>query len=745
MAVPARKRRTRAAAQAAPAPAETLQGRITRVVFSNPENGYTVLRFRPEGAGIFDEVTAVGYFANLRTDDEYRLAGEWKEHPKFGRQFVVAEHELILPSSRKGIIAYLCSIGTGIGEVKAGRIVDALGEDCLEKIKADPAVLLTVKGVTQEQAEEIHTALAGNAVLAELSALICREGITPNLAAKIYAQYGADSVRVVKENPYVLAEDVFGIGFLTADKVASAVGIEADNPHRVEAVVEYVLREAANGEGHCYLLPSQIVAAVYDLLGKACGISVDDMAEAVKRLQESGRLVREGDCIYRRDLYEAEQAVARRLGLLAEGVISYDVQAAKALLETIQERDGIEYAPEQVEAVLTALGSPVSIVTGGPGTGKTTVVNALLEIWRTLHEEEGYVYLASPTGRAAKRMEEVTGYEARTIHRLLEYHPFGGFRVNEDEPLAGPGLLVVDEVSMMDVELARHLLVAVPPNVQLVLVGDVDQLPSVGPGSVLRDCIQSGAIPTVRLRFNYRQAGGSKVAEYAHRIVNGRVPPLRDDGDWEVRLVATPEEAADKVLAEVARARAEGYGAMDIQVLCPQKRGSAGVDALNRSLRELLNPATDDRPDYRGRFRVGDKVMVVKNDYQRGVFNGDLGLVADIVSGAAAGGEEGEGVVVDFDGSRVHFAPDALGELTLAYACTVHKSQGSEFPVVVEVCTRQSYIMLQRNLLYTGVTRAKHRHVLVCQEDAVRRAVENDRIAERNSRLAGLLRGDIQR
>jgi len=278
----------------------------------------------------------------------------------------------------------------------------------------------------------------------------------------------------------------------------------------------------------------------------------------------------------------------------------------------------------------------------------------------------------------------------------------------------------------------------VPPNVQVVFVGDVDQLPSVGPGSVLRDCIQSGLIPTVRLRFNYRQAGGSKIAEYAHRIVGGQVPPLRDDGDWEVRVVATPEEAADKVLSEVARARAEGYGVMDIQVLCPMKKGSAGVDALNRSLRELLNPATDDQPDYRGRFRVGDKVMVVKNDYQRGVFNGDLGLVADI---ATRDDEDGEGVVVDFDGSRVHFAPDALGELTLAYACTVHKAQGSEFPVVVEVCTRQSWIMLQRNLLYTGVTRAKHRHVLVCQEDAVRRAVENDRIAERNSRLAERLRG----
>lgn len=718
---------------AATTPLEELRGQVNRAIFHNAETGYSVLAFAlPDG----QEIKAVGSLVGVRNDTELILRGRWREHPVYGRQFAFESYEVVMPSTRDGVVAYLANVAHGIGHVKAGWIVDALGERALDVIAENPEALYRVPRITREQADEIITALAQNRGLAELTALICREGVTANLAARIYKQYGAEALELVKSNPYILADEMWGVGFITADKVARSVGIAEDDPHRVEAVVQYVLSEAAENDGHCYLRPSQIVERVYGLLGKAAGITTDDMGEAVKRLVENGRLIRVGDCIYLPRLFTAEQAVTESLRALAARQIEFDAEESTKLLDGIQARDGIEYAPQQIEAVMTALDSPISIITGGPGTGKTTVINAVVETWRRLNGREGHVYLASPTGRAAKRLSDATGHEAKTIHRLLEYHPEEGFRRNADNPLPGPGLLVIDEVSMMDVELTASLLDAVSPSLQVVLVGDVDQLPSVGPGSVLRDCIESGVIPTVRLQFNYRQAGGSKVAEYAHWIVNGHEPPLVDTGDWNVRVVITPEEAADIVLREVDAAVTAGLKPMQFQVLCPQRKGSAGVNALNERIRELVNPAGENAAEFCS-FRTGDKVMVVQNDYHRGVFNGDLGIVHAIADKQDA---EGAGLYVDFDGNLIHFDFEGVKELTLAYATTVHKAQGSEFPLVIVVCTRQSYIMLQRNLLYTAVTRAKNKLVLIGQADAIKRAVANDRIAERNGRLAELLR-----
>lgn len=394
----------------------------------------------------------------------------------------------------------------------------------------------------------------------------------------------------------------------------------------------------------------------------------------------------------------------------------------------------------QCEAVQTALTNRVAIICGGPGTGKSFTMKAVADIYKALNPTN-YIYLAAPTGRAAKRLSEATGLEATTIHRLLAYHPKFGFQRNAEFPLKGPGLVIIDETSMVAIDLMVSLLAAIPNSVQVVLVGDVDQLPSVGPGSVLRDMIDSSAIPTTRLKYNYRQAQGSKVAEYAHLVIQGRVPPLVNNGDWEVRVVDDAGQAPDIVLAEVARARNEGHGIMDILVLCPRKQGSAGVDALNKAVRELLNPNTDEEPEYMGRFRVGDKVMVVTNDYNRYVFNGDIGVITEIIRKKDDSNCYDPGLVAEIDGSEVHFTPDALGKVALAYAMTVHKAQGAQASVVIHVCTQQGAIMLQRNLLYTGITRAKKRHVLVCQEKSIVTAVRNNRVDDRNSRLAELLKG----
>ncbi|HOV80374.1 MAG TPA: ATP-dependent RecD-like DNA helicase [Bacillota bacterium] len=720
---------------------ETIRGIIYRTRFHNPTNGYCVL-----SVDTGDEIiTAVGHMPNVRDGDEFSFSGRWVNHPKFGRQFAFDEYELLLPQSRQGIIAYLASLAYGVGEVKAARIVDALGEDCLNTIKEKPELLYQVPGITPEQADEIVSKLNENTVLAELSALICRQGITPRLAAKIYAQYGKESVSIVKENPYVLADEMYRIGFITADKIAQAVSIEPDSPYRVEAAVEYVLKNAAE-EGHCYLRPRDIVPAVQKVLGKGCGVGVDQIAAANTALIEKEKAVREGPCVYLAGLYQAEVGLANRMRrLLERTALTRSKQKIELkddldpVIELAERVAGVEYAARQKEAIRIVLESPLSVITGGPGTGKSTVTNGILIAYQKLYPDRP-IYLASPTGRAAKRMTEVTGMEAKTIHRLLEYHPEAGFRINELEPLEGPGLLIVDEFSMADVELAANLFAGIPNNMQVVLVGDVDQLPSVGPGSVLRDSILSGVVPTVRLQYNYRQAQGSMIAEYADQVRRGIMPPLaQKDGDVECLFVDDANQVVPVVLDRVLQALNDGYSPMEFQVLAPMHKGPAGVGALNEAIKELINPATG-KGDYKyGKtvFSVEDKVMVVKNDYKKGVFNGDLGIVTGVED---AKSPDGPGLWIKFE-EAVFFPVEDLDKIVLAYASTVHKSQGSEFPLCIVVCVKSHYIMLQRNLLYTAITRAKHRLVLVCQPEAVEIAVKNDRIQERYSHLRERLVG----
>lgn len=697
-----------------------VQGTIDRVVFQNESNGYCVLHVRPNGSSsdLDGTITAVGSIPAIRAGDQYVLKGRWKEHLRFGRQLQVQEYELLLPATKQGVIRYLAGVAYGVGPKTAERIVDALGEDCLQRIQEQPGCLRELGFINEKQAEQIVKHLRENQVQAELASLICGEGITPNLVGKIYAKWGANCIERLKENPYQLADELWGVGFKTADRVAQALGIEPTSPFRLQAAVKYVLL-GATGQGHCYLRPRDIVPAVNELLGN--DVDTTAIAAACEALQESGHLVREGDAIYHSSLHRAETRLARYLYYIlqqkipATSMLDDQIEAQERVLQ-------IRFAPEQVEAIRTALTEPLSVITGGPGTGKSTIINAICNIHSKTWPRE-LLYLAAPTGRAAKRITETSGRDAQTIHRLLKYSPVeGGFQYNEDRPLPGPGLLIIDEFSMCDIRLAEDLFAAIPNNIRVVLVGDVDQLPSVGPGSVLRDLISSNQVPTTRLRFNYRQAGGSKIAEYANGITAGQVPPLTNAGDFEWLEVETPAEAARVCGQLVKQALDSGLGIMDVQVLAPMYRGDAGIKKLNEIVREIYNPASPDSKRV-GQFRLRDKVMVIKNDYNLGVFNGDIGQVIDVHKGV---------LTVEFDDAEhIQFGHDDLPLLSLAYATSVHKAQGSEFDLVIMVLLRHHYIMLQRNLLYTGMTRARRRLVLIGHEWAVKQAVRNNRVENR--------------
>jgi exodeoxyribonuclease V alpha subunit len=714
----------------------SIQGIIRKVRFYNETNGYCILMVELTDGNM---TTCVGTLPSIRINDEYIFNGEWTNHPKYGSQFKFDKYDVVLPSTTEGAVRYLSSLASGVGPAKAAQIVQALGGDnALKSIIEDPDKLLKLDFLKPEQAGEIVTKLTENTTLAELSSLVCREGIGTGTAARIYAQYGKESVQKIKENPYIISEDVFGIGFKKADTIARGMGVEENSPYRVEAAYEFMLKEATS-EGHVYIRPEDTRTRMEDLLGKGI-VGIKDIAVACKTLQDKGKVIREGEKgspIYHKALYQAEVTLAKHIKrILAE---KREQWPGIELRIIAQENDTkMEYAEQQKQAVATALQNPLTVITGGPGTGKSTVTKAICNLYGEKNPHNP-IYLCSPTGKAAKRMEEATGREAKTIHRLLQYRPPLGFQCNEENPLFGPGLLIVDEVSMMDVELACDLFKAIDTGMTVVLVGDPDQLPSVGPGNVLNDIINSGVVPTVRLEFNYRQANGSKIAEYAHKIVKfGAVPPLvQQDGDYETRTCNDPQEVIAYMTMIVKEALEAGMKPMDIQILAPMKRGQVGVDALNEIVRELMNPPSPEKPELaygKISWRVGDKVMVIKNDYNLGVFNGDMGVITNVQS---------NGITVDIDNWEIEFGFEQLDELVHAYAITTHKSQGSEFKLAIIACTNNHYIMLQRNLIYTAITRAKDRLVLLTNERALKRAVKNDKLAERLSLLKERLREGV--
>lgn len=685
--------------------------------------------FDPDVDG--DRITLVGHLSGVRPGDSYEFEGEWTDHPKWGRQVKFTVADLQLPVTHQGAIRYLETVAYGVGPKKAQKIVEGLGPDAVLQIRDNPSCLGSLDFLTDDQKAEIRDAIQANAIQAELAALICREGITPMMAAKIYTLYGSESIKRVKENPYILADDLWGVGFKKADQIAQAVGVEPHSPYRIDCAVRYALRDAGN-QGHVYLKPKYLIEAVQKLCGS--DITIEEIGESLKRLTSQYRVVQEGIAIYDSGLHSAECGLAQHVDRLIcripvldythqdDWSFDWDIEAA---IKDQEERLGVEFAPEQKQAIRTALSSPVSIITGGPGTGKTTVTNTIIEFWKRLRPYDE-LYLAAPTGKARKRMAEVTGQPAHTIHKLLRYNPeLNDFEFNEDNPLPDPALLIADEFSMCDVELAGDLLSAVDAYTQVVIVGDVDQLPSVGPGCVLRDLIDCGRIPVTRLRFNFRQAGGSKIAEYANLVAEGEEFPLASSGDFEFIEVADDKQAAEVIERRIRELMLEGYGADDIQILAPMRRSAAGVTKLNEMARELFNP-DDGGPAVRG-FRRHDKVMVIANNYGLEVFNGDIGMVVDLDKNA---------VVVDIDNRRVRFADENLDLLTLAYAATIHKAQGSEFPIVIMPLVKSHYMMLVRNLLYTGMTRAKRRLILVADPWAVRKAISNNQVRGRFSLLA---------
>src|SRR4051794_10436144 len=712
----------RGAAPPHPSPErEALAGLVERVTFHSPETGFCVLRVKVRGQR--DLATVVGAAAAISAGEFVQASGSWVNDRVHGLQFKAAVLRAAPPTTAEGIEKYLGSgMVKGIGPVYAKRLVAAFGEAVFDVVEQAPDRLREVAGIGPKRAGRIVRGWADQKVIREIMLFLHAHGVGTARAVRIFKTYGADAVQLISENPYRLARDIRGIGFRTADVVAAKLGIGRTAPIRVRAGISYALAEAMD-EGHCGLPTDELRTLAAELLE----VPAETVEEALALELEAGEVVADEvdgrACVFLAGLHRAERGVAERLRRLAEGPPPWpEIDTGKAL-GWVGGKTGLALAESQRAAVRLALASKVLVVTGGPGVGKTTLVDSILKV---LVAKGTKVALAAPTGRAAKRLRESTGLDASTIHRLLETDPkTGGFKRDEERPLACD-LLVVDETSMLDVPLAHALLRAVPKRAALLLVGDVDQLPSVGPGQVLADVIASGAVPVVRLTEVFRQAAASRIVTNAHRINRGRMPDLTRDpgGDFHFVECDGPEDGVAKLLAVVRDRIPARFGldpVRDVQVLCPMNRGGLGARSLNLELQALLNPPGEVRVERFGStFGPGDKVMQVVNDYEKEVFNGDLGLVKAIDI------EAGE-LVADFDGREVTYDFGELDELVLAYATTVHKAQGSEYPAVVIPVTTQHYPMLQRNLLYTGVTRGRQ---LVALPKAVAMAVK-DRLARR--------------
>ena len=706
--------------QESPSPErEVLAGAVERVTFHSEESGFCVLRIKARGHR--ELVTVVGHAATVAAGEWITASGEWVNNRTYGPQFRSRFMKTTAPTSIEGIERYLGSgMIRGIGPVYAKKLVRAFGERVFDVIEADPERLREVDGIGPIRAERITGAWAEQKAVREIMMFLHSHGVGTARAVRIFKTYGADAVQVMSENPYRLARDIRGIGFKTADAIAMRLGIGTTAMIRIRAGVGHALTEAMD-EGHCGLPAEELLPMAAALLN----VHEDLVRTAIDEELAAGSVVadRVGDtpCIFLAGLYRAEQGIADRLRRIAAEMLPWPRVDPDKALPWIERRTGLTLAPSQSAAIRLALSSKALVVTGGPGVGKTTIVNAILRI---LAAKGAKLVLCAPTGRAARRMTEASGFEARTIHRLLEVDPAsGGFRRDADHPL-DCDLLVVDEVSMVDVPLMHALLKAVPDHAALLIVGDIDQLPSVGPGQVLADIIGSRAVPVVRLTEVFRQAAKSRIIVNAHRINDGAVPDFdRPDGESDFYFVPAddPESAVPKVLELVRTRIPRRFGldpVRDIQVLCPMNRGGVGARSLNIELQAALNPAGERKVERFGwTFAPGDKVMQIENDYDKEIYNGDIGRIDDVDS------DLGE-VTTLFDDRTVVHGFGELDALVPAYATTIHKSQGSEYPAVVIPLMTQHYVMLQRNLLYTGVTRGKRLVVLVGQRKAVAIAVK---------------------
>ena len=726
---------------------EHLRCIVERITYQNAENGYSVIKCRAKG--FRDLVTVVGSMPDVHVGSVLSLGGSWRVDAKYGRQFQIETFEETLPATVYGIEKYLGSgLVKGIGPKFAGRIVKRFGKDTLDVIETKPDLLLEVEGIGHIRVERIKKSWDEQKEIKNIMLFLQSHDVSTSHATRIYKTYGNESIQVVQENPYRLADDIWGIGFKTADSIAFKLGFDKEKYTRIRSGILYTLNRLSD-EGHCFATREMLLKTGSELLDveeNILSMTLDEMIRVRDVITEDlpaddSAGSPPDKAIYLPPFYYSEAGTARRLGEIFHRSPRIRVKT-DGLAERIARMTGMQYDEIQMQAIMTAVRSKVLVLTGGPGTGKTTTTLGIITAFR---EAGASIVLAAPTGRAAKRLSEATGMEAKTIHRLLEVKPPEGYKRNEENPLEGD-VLIVDECSMIDIMLMYNLLKAIPDSMTLIMVGDIDQLPSVGAGNVLRDIIDSGCFPVVRLTRIFRQAQTSRIIMNAHRINSGKMPDIsngrqsdfffmdvekkvkQDNAAAESSVIS--EEAA-RTIVELVKNKLPRYYRVrpgDIQVLTPMQRGAAGAASLNQALQEAVNPGTYGLRRGGYIYKEHDKVMQIRNNYDKEVFNGDIGIVEAVDL-------EDRNLTVNFDGRRVDYDVSELDELVLAYATTIHKSQGSEYPIVVMPVLMSHYVMLQRNLIYTGITRAKKILVIVGAKKALSYAIRNVTVERRNTML----------
>jgi len=711
---------------------EQICGHIERLTFHNSENGYTVAQLKQKGQQ--DLICVVGTMPGIQPGETVRCFGHWKNHLVHGRQFEVDHFHVEVPADIVGIQKYLGSgLIKGIGPKYSGRIVERFGADTLAIIEASPEKLLEIPGLGAKRLEKIKSCWQEQRSIRDVMVFLQTYGVSPVFAQKIFKTYRDQSIATVKENPYSLARDIFGIGFKTADALAQKMGIARDSPQRLDAGIEYVLSQLSN-EGHvCYpvdeflLEAEKILEVLSGLLEERLSVLGDEGRLELRELLQEGK---KKAFVWLKPLFNAEMGIARELMRLKKGHSRLRTIDAERAIKWVQEQLNIQLAPNQLKAVASSVTGKLHIITGGPGTGKSTITNAILSITLKLTDK---ICLAAPTGRAAKRMSEITNHKASTIHSLLEFDfKTMGFKHNRENPLDAD-LVIIDEASMIDTYLMYSLLKAIPDQARVVFVGDIHQLPSVGPGNVLKDMISSLSLPVTTLNEIFRQAAGSHIITNAHRINRGIFPQLYNgkDSDFFFMECQENQEVLEAIIKLVSQRLPNRYGfnpASEIQVLAPMKKGMIGTENLNQALQQILNPK--DTALFRAgfKFQEGDKVMQIRNDYKKEVFNGDIGFIQEIDS-------DEQQVIVRFEEREVVYDYSDLDELILAYAISIHKFQGSECPCIVMPVHTSHFMLLHRNLLYTGITRGKKLVVLVGTKKAIAIAVKKDDVMKRHTSL----------
>jgi exodeoxyribonuclease V alpha subunit len=734
-----------------------MKGRHLVTIFHNEQNHFFVLKIRVEETNVpyeGKEAVITGRFPKIHENETYIFYGELKEHPRFGLQFQATHFKKDLPQTKQGLITYLSSdLFKGIGKKTAERIVNALGENAISRILKDPAVLETVPKLSSETAKELYDSLLEHQELEQVMIGLNQYGFGPQLSMNIYQIYKGDALRIIEKNPYQLIEDVEGIGFGRADELGMQLGIDALHPDRAKAGCLYTLMQECLQNGHVYLKAEQLLPKVKKLLeqSRPNEIPFHAISDSIIQLEEEGKIVVEEQRIFIPSLYFSEKGIVSNIErIMVQNRYAEQFPESEFLLALgkLEERLGIQYAPSQRKAIQTALTSPLMILTGGPGTGKTTVIKGIVELYAELHgcsldphayKGEAFPFvLAAPTGRAAKRMAESTGLPAVTIHRLLGMTGQEDMDADGDREIEGK-IVIIDEMSMVDTWLAHQLFKALPDDIQVILVGDEDQLPSVGPGQVLKDLLRSNMIPTVELKDIYRQADGSSIIELAHTIKNGNIPGhitvQQPDRSF---IPCRADQIGDVVEQVVQSAVRKGYTARDIQVLAPMYRGPAGIDALNSLLQNVLNPKRDgNKKEIRFgdvSYRIGDKVLQLVNQPEKNVFNGDIGEIISILY-AKENAEKQDMIIVSFEGTEVAYYRQDFNQITHAFCCSIHKAQGSEFPIVILPVVKNYHRMLRRNLLYTAITRSKEFLILCGEEEAFRHGIMREDDQKRQTAL----------